>query len=166
MVKTKHILVVVLIIVAGILIGIHLSESEEKKVKKQFTLLSELASKDRSESIITTAQKMQKIGTLFDKQCELKTHLDYLSGTFTPEEIMSHGARGRALFSRFSLHFSDLKIRFPAEGFAEVTLTIRASGTLTNGEHVDETHEVESRLRKTEKRWVFSRFQVVEVLKR
>ncbi len=164
--KTKHILVAAIILVAGILIGIHLSESDEKKVKKQFTLLSELASKDRSESIIATAQKMQKIGPLFDNRCELKTHLDYLSGTFTPEEIMSHGARGRALFSRFSLHFSDLKIRFPAEGLAEATLTVRASGTLTDGQHLDEIHEVESTLKKIEKKWLFSSFWVVEVLKR
>ena len=164
--KIKHILAAAIVIVAGILIGIHLSESEEKKVKKQFTLLSDLASKDQSESIIATAQRIQKIGVLFDKQCELKTHLDYLSGTFTPEEIMSHGARGRALFSRFSLHFSDLKIRFPAERLAQVTLTIRASGMLTDGQHLDETHEAESTLRKIEKRWLFSSFQAVEVLKR
>ncbi len=113
MVKAKHILGVAVIIMAGILIGIHLSESEEKKVKKQFTLLSELNSKDPNENIITTAQKMKKIGALFDKQCELKTHLDYLSGTFTPEEIMTHWVQGRALFSTLSVHFSDLKTEFP-----------------------------------------------------
>ena len=164
--KTKYLFLAAIIFAGGILIVVHLSGSEEKKVKKQFTLLSELASKDPNESIITTAQKMQKIGTLFDKPCELKTHLDYLSGTFTPEEIMSHGAQGRALFSKFSLHFSDLKVEFPEEGLAKVTLTLRASGTLTHSQQVDEIHEVESTLRKIEKRWFFNSFQVVEVLKR
>jgi hypothetical protein len=165
-VKTKHLFLAAIIFAGGILIVLHLSESEEKKVKKQFTLLSEVASKDSDESIIATAQKMQKIRTFFDKRCELKTHLDYLSGTFTPEEIVSHGTLGRAQFSKFSLRFSDLKVEFPEKGIARVTLTLRVSGILKNNEHVDEIHEVESALRKIEKKWLFSSFRVVEVLKR
>jgi hypothetical protein len=45
-------------------------------------------------------------------------------------------------------------------------LTAKLTGKLNVGEYIDETHELESTLRKIEKRWPFSKFEVVEVLKK
>jgi len=64
------------------------------------------------------------------------------------------------------LKFYDLNIAFPEKGIARVTLTAKLTGKLTVGEYVDETHELESLLKKIEKKWLFSKFEVVEVLKK
>jgi len=166
MVRVKYILVAVLIIGAGVVARFYLFQSEEKKIRKQFDLLSESASKDSDESPFGMAQKLQRIGTLFSEKCEIKTHLEFLSGDFTPEEISGYAARGRTVFSDLYLRFSDLKIEFPEAETARVSLTARLTGRLTSGEKVDESHELESILKRTEKKWLFTSIVMVEVLKR
>jgi hypothetical protein len=47
-----------------------------------------------------------------------------------------------------------------------VTLTARLTGKLNVGDSIDETHEVESILKKVEKKWLFSKVEVIEVLKK
>jgi len=166
MVRFKYILVAVLIIAAGVVAGSYLFQSEEKRIKKQFSLLSEWASKDSNETPFGMARKLQRIGTLFAERCEIKTHLESLSGSYTPEEISGYAARGRTLFSGLHLRFSDLKIEFPEVEAASVSLAARLTGRLTNGEYVDESHELESTLKKTGKKWLFTSFVMVEVLKK
>lgn len=51
MVKIKTILIAVLMVMVGILATVFLFPSEEKKVKKQFALLSEWVSKDPGKHI-------------------------------------------------------------------------------------------------------------------
>jgi len=166
MVKIQYIIIAVLVVTVGILAAVYLSESEEKKVRKQFDLLSKWVSKDPGENAFTMAHKIQSIGKLFAENCEFKTHIDSLSGNYTPEEISSYAAQGRAQFSRLSLRFHDLDIDIPEEGTAKVILTAKLTGKSTTGEYVDEAHEFECVLRKIEDKWLFSDFEVVEVLKK
>ena len=166
MVKVKYILIAALIIAIGAVAGSCLFQSEEKRIKKQFALLSEWASKDSDESPFGMVQKLQKIGALFSERCDIKTHLESLSGSYTPGEISGYAARGRTLFSNLHLRFSDFKIELPEAGTAKVLLAVRLTGRLTNGEYVDESHELESILKKTEKKWLFTSFVMVEVLKK
>ena len=166
MVKTKYILIAALIIAVGAVALPRLFPSEEKKIKKQFALLSESVSKDSDESPLGMAQKLLKIGPLFSEKCEIKTHLESLSGSYTPEEISGYASRGRALFSNLRLRFSDLKIEFPETETAKVVLAARLNGRLANGEAVDESHELESTLKKTGKKWLFTSIVMVEVLKK
>ncbi len=141
-------------------------KSEEKKVKKQFRTLSEWVSKEPNENTITMAYKVKKIGTLFAESCRFKISVDLLSGQYTPDEISSYAARGRSQFIKLHLKFDDLKIEFPENETAKVGLTARLSGTSTTGEWVDETRELICVLKKIEKHWLFSVFEVVEVLKK
>jgi hypothetical protein len=169
MVKKTHIIIAIIVIGVGI-VGIwvipSLFQSEEKRVKKQFHLLSGWVSKDSGENTFTMAHKTQNIGTLFADKCELTSNLDLLSGNYTPEEISSYAARGRLAFSELKLKFFDFDISFPETDVAKVTLTARLTGRLTTGEDVDETRELESLLNKVEKKWLFSRVEIIEVLKK
>ena len=88
------------------------------------------------------------------------------SGSYTPEEISGYAARGRLFCSQLYLKFYDLVIAFPEMGIAKVTLTAKLTGKSNVGEYIDETHELEFVLKKIEKRWLFSKFEVVEVLKK
>ena len=166
MVRFKNIIIGALVLVIGIGVTIYFFPSEEKKVKKQFRLLAEWVSKEPGENTLTMAYKVKNIGTLFDGTCEFKIPSYSFSGSYTPEEISGYAANGRLYCSQLHLKFYDLVIAFPEMGIAKVTLTAKLTGKLTVGEYIDETHELEFVLKKIEKRWLFSKFEVVEVLKK
>jgi hypothetical protein len=166
MVRFKNIITGTMIVVIGVGVALYLFPSEEKKIKKQFRLLAEWVSKDPGENTLTTAYKIRNIGTLFDKSCEFEIPAYSFSGDYTPDDISGYAAQGRLLSSQLHLKFYDLAITFPENGIAKVTLTARLTGKLSVGDTLDETHELESVLKKTEKKWLFSRFEVVEVLKK
>jgi hypothetical protein len=166
MVRFKNIIIGALVLVIGIGVTLYFFPSEEKKIRKQFRLLAEWVSKDPGENTFTMAYKVKNIGTLFDGTCEFKVPVYSFSGSYTPEEISGYAARGRLFCSQLYLKFYDLVIVFPEKGVAKVTLTARLTGKSNGGEYIDETHELESVLKKIEKRWLFSKFEVVEVLKK
>jgi len=165
-VKLKHILIALIAVGLCLFAVLYLSPSEEKKVRKQFDLLSEYVSKDSNENAIAMANKMQKLGSLFGDSCELKIAVELLSGTYTREEIASYAARARARFSKVSLGFHDLEVTFPENGVAKVTLTARLTGQTRAGEQMRETRELECLLEKKEKKWRLNRIEVIEVLRK
>ena len=166
MVKMKYLVVAASVILLAILAYVFLFQTEEKKVKKQFALLSHSVSKDPGETPFTLVQKMQRIGKLFSEKCEIKIPVETFSGSYTPEEITSLAARARIPFLELHLQFYDLTVDFPEKRIANVVLTGKLSGKLNNGETVDETRELGCVLRKAEKGWAFSTVEVVEVLKK
>ena len=166
MVTIKHILLALLIVIAGIWAAFYFFESDERKVKKQFVKLSEGVSKESAESPIAMAQKVKSIGSLISESCEIKIPFDSFSGRNTPGEVSAYAARGRSYFATLDLKFYDLTISFPEKGAADVTLTARLTGKLAAGEHVEETRELRCVLKKIEKKWLFTELEVVEVLKK
>lgn len=166
MVSKKYFVSGILTAILGTVIVIAVLPDEEKKVKKQFRLLSEWVSKSPEENAFTKLQKMKNVVGLFDDRCELKTDYPSLSGTYTPEEISTYVGSAHSYVSRLDLRFYDLQIVFPEKGAAQVTLTARLVGRTTAGEQLDDTRELQCLLRKIEKKWLFSQIEVVEILKR
>ncbi len=158
-----------LVLVIGILAAWYLLPSEEKKVKKQFRLLSQYVSKEPGEDLFSMANRIQNMGQLFAETCEFKIEDDplySLSGDYTRDEVKGYALRARSYFSDLSLKFEDLKVEFPQKGMAKVQLTGRLTGKSTTGEALDEARELGCVLRKIEKKWLLSRLEVVEVLKK
>jgi hypothetical protein len=166
MVKIKYLLIGLIVVVIGIVIAITVLPSEEKRIKKQFYLLSEWVSKSTEENAFTLLKRMKDIGSLFDAQCELRVPDQSLSGTYTREEISTYAGSARSHASQLDLKFYDFGIAFPEKAVARVTLTARLTGKSTAGEQMDETRELECLLKKIEKKWLFSQIEVVEVLKK
>jgi hypothetical protein len=166
MVKIKYLLIGVPMVIIGIAVAVYLFPSEEKKVKRQFNLLSEWVSKSPEENAFTMLQKIKNIGTLFDESCELKAPGQSLSGSYKREEVSAYAGSARSYFSQLHLKFYDFHILFPEKEGAKVTLTSRLTGKSTAGEQVDETRELECVLKKIEKKWLFSVIEVIEVLKK
>ena len=166
MVKIKYLIVALLIAIVGISAAFLFFQSEEKKVKKRFALLTEHISKDSGENTFIMANKIKGISALFRENCNF-TVSDYsLSGNYTREEISGIALRGRAHFSTLGLKFYDLKVSFPEKDLAQVNLTARLTGKSVYGEQVDETRELICLLKKGEKKWLFSSLEVVEVLRK
>ena len=166
MVRVKRIVIALFLLGIAILVGVRVLPSEEKRVERQFKLLSKLVSKPPDESPITSAARVHKLRALFAEKCRLDTHLSWLSGDFTGEELASLIARTRLQFSTLSLRLYDLNVEFPGEDSAVARLTARAKGTTTDGELFDESHELECLLEKTDGKWLFREAEVVEVLER
>ncbi|MBM4338819.1 MAG: hypothetical protein FJ110_04685 [Deltaproteobacteria bacterium] len=164
--KIKYVLVSMALIAIGIGIFFMFLESEEKKVKKQFHLLSEGVSKETGENIFTLDQKLKKIGSLFNDTCDMAIPAHSISGQMTREEITGYAARGRLYVSELHLTFHDVMITFPQEGEARARVTARLTGKTTAGEGINEAHEIDCLLKKIEKKWLFSSIEVVEVLKK
>ena len=166
MVKIKYLLIGGLVVIIGIVVVFYFFPNEEKKVKKQFRLLSEGVLKSPEENAFTMLQKMKNIGALFDEHCELKAPSQSLSGSYAREEISTYTGSARTYFSKLDLKFYDFHIIFPERAVAKVTLTAMLTGKSTAGEQTDETRELECVLKKIENKWLFSQIEVVEVLKK
>ncbi len=166
MVKVKYFVIAALAGGLAVWAALYLFQSEERKVKKQFHHLEEWISTAGSENVFIMAHKTQKLASLFAEKFELKTEIDSVSGTYTPEEISSLAARGRLLFSYLTVTFSNFDISFPEKGTAKATLVVSLKGKSTAGESMDETHELECILKKIDKRWLFCYGEMVQVLKK
>lgn len=166
MVKLKHIVLAGAVLVLAVALITSFSESEEKRVKKRFALLAGWVSKEPGETAFTMAQKVRKIGGLFAERCTLQAPLDGVSGVYSPDEISRYAARARLPFSKLSIDFYDVDIDFPEERTARAVLTGRATGRLKGGEGVDEVRELQCVLEKVENKWLFTDFEVVQVLKK
>ena len=166
MVRKRYAIGGVLIVILGIFAFLCFSPGEERKVRKQFNLLSRWLSKEPGESALTMAHHLQNIGTLFAQPCRLNAPSYSITGRYTPEEVSGYAASARAQFSKLSLEFVDLNIDFPEKDLARVSLAVKVTGMSTLGEYTNEVHELKCSLRKIEKRWLFSDVEVVEVLKK
>ena len=166
MVKLKYVIIAILGVLIVIVSALYLFQSEERRIKKRFDLLAELASKEPGETAFTLAYKVQRIGTLFSDACEVRVPSQSISGRYTPEEISSHAAGARFPLSELSLQFYDLDIEFPEEGTATVLLTGRLRGKSKGGETIHETRELQCILREIGGEWLFSHLEVVDVLKK
>jgi len=165
-VKLKYILIALILMAIGVGVSLTLFQTEEKRVKKQFHLLSEGVSKEPGENIFTMDQKIKKIGSLFDETCEINIPAHSVLGRLTRDEITGYAARSRFHFAEIHLKFYDFNIAFMQEVGAGVHLTARLTGKTTTGENVEEAHELDCLLKRIEKRWLFDRIEVVEVLKK
>jgi hypothetical protein len=169
MVKPKSIVAAGLVVMAGIMAVFYFSPSEEKRVRKQFDLLSQYVKKEPGEDPFSMANRIQNISRLFADPCEFKIEGDSLysfSGSYSRQEVAGYALRGRSYFSDLTLKFYDLKVQFPERGLSQVRLTARLTGRSSAGEQAEEIRELQCLLNKIEKKWLFSQFEVVEVLKR
>jgi hypothetical protein len=166
MVKAPALSRVAQIMIIAIVLAVSCAPSEEKRVKKQFELLSKWVSKDSGENAFTLAKKIQNIANLFVDDCKITVPEESLSGTYAKDEISRYAGQARLRFSKLSLRFNDFDIDFPEEAMANVYLTARVTGQSTAGERVDEIRELQCVLRKIEDTWFFSSIEVVEVLKK
>jgi hypothetical protein len=165
-VKIKSLTILFLVLIVGTCSVFYFFPSQEKKIKKQFALLSQWASKDREENVFILVERGKRIVTLFDENCGLKIPPYSIDGRYTREEIAAYAARARSQFSRLNLEFYDLNISFPEEGLAKVSLTGKLTGESSGRENVNEIRELECVLKEIEGKWLFREFEIVEVLKK
>ncbi len=165
MVEKKNVLIGI-VVLAAIVVVIIFFPTETGRVKKQFRSLARLIAKESDESNLTMALKIKNIQSLFAPTCQLDIPAQDFSGTYSNKEIAQNAAVARSQFSEISLKFYDLDVDFPEEGTARAFTTAKLIGISTEGDAIDETHELECTLQKIKDNWLFTDVEVVEVLKK
>ncbi len=164
--KLKVLILLVVLVASAALAYLYLFPSDNKKIKKQFSSLSGLVSKEKGESAFAMAYKVNALATLFADKCSFAFSQNAMSGEYTPEEITTQATRGRLQFSKISLDFYDI-VPDIKNDIAVVETTVRFHGEIKDSVKVaEETREVECKLKKIEGKWKFTDFKVVEVLKK
>jgi len=165
MVNRKRVAIILALAVAAIAAW-HLLQSDEVKVRKQLNLLAELISKEGEESTIMAAQRGHSIGKIFTDPSAYETDAHTYSGSYSRQQIARQALLARAGFTHLRLKLHDISITFTNKIRAGVILTANVAGETKAGDKIDNAHEIELTLSKTEKKWLISRIKVVEVLVR
>lgn len=163
----KRIFIVVIFV--GVVTGslwFWLGSSDDKKIRKQFAKLAENVTKEPKEGNILMVCKMQVLGTLFATPCDIDIPGSHLSGTYSPEEILSNVSRARMRFSSLKLEIYDVKVNITGENTANAVFTARLSGVVNNDKSADEIRELDAVMEKIDGKWIFSSFKVVDVLEK
>ncbi len=137
---------------------------EEWRVKGRFKALAEWVDKEPGEQPMDALLKAAGARKIFADPCEFEIESYKVSAKVSLQEIMGYAAKGRERFSQLALKFYDITVVFPQKGEASVTATARLTGKKAGGEAVNETHEIECNLKKTDDGWRFTKIKAVEVL--
>jgi hypothetical protein len=165
MVDKKYI-ILALVGIAVIGAGIYFFPTETKRVKKQFRSLAKWFSKEENEQKLVGAARIKSLSTLFADRCQFEIPSRKVTDSFTRDEIMTHAALARSKFETVSVKFYDIAVEFLYEGIAQVTTTATLKGTSSDGDTIDETHELDCTLQKIQDTWLFTEVKMVEVLKK
>jgi hypothetical protein len=166
MVKTKHVILIISILVAGIIAALIFWQSEEAKIKKQFEFVAEKIEKRPGESPILSAAKANQIIEVVAERCRIDAPAYSAPRNILSDELPVIILRIRAGFSEISLTFLDFDIEFPEQDTAQVHVTAIMEGQTARGEPIEDLHELKCILQKIDEAWRFKEIEVVEVLKK
>ena len=158
--NTVILLVILGLVAAGFII---LRSTPEKQVRKQLDQLVESVDKEPGEPTMTTLTKIGAMGKLFADTCQVTVDRPPMEGEFSRKEVMDRINMARNYFSELHLRLHDVSILLPTDSRAKVLLTLRFHGIHDNEENID-TRELELILDRKDRKWMFSRVKVVEVL--
>jgi len=156
MVNTKYLFAAGGVILAAIIAFFLFFQSDTTKIKKCFNTLSAQAEKSGDEHEIIAAAAARKIESLFAESVWMDIPAYEIDQTFARNEISSRVLYARSQYREISLKFEDVKIQFPEEGAAIVTLTGILKATTSTGERVAEAHQLECELKKMEDDWLLT----------
>jgi len=166
MVNIKNTIIIGLACIAGIIAFFWFYQTDEAKIKKRFTVISEQAAKESDETELTAALKAKQLSDMFTSSCRIIIPSESVSATLPKSDISAHIMAARLRYSKIILRFYDIKIEFPKETVADVSLTASLTAKTTSGEPVDEIHELKCVMDKIEKDWFFSGVEEVDVLEK
>ncbi len=161
----KKLLIPVIIIICAVVVWLlFFNESPEQKVLKRLKGLAECASKRAGEKTSGMVLKSQMVSGYFDDSCSLMVDEHHLAGDYTPEEISARMVQIRTFFTEMSLDFYEPKVTFPGPDRAEVTFTGHLTGTLKQGDRINEVRELKADLKLKDGKWRFYNFKVTQVI--
>ena len=153
MVKTKHIILVVGILVGGMLAALIFWQSEEAKIRKQFEFIAEKIEKRSGESPIMAAAKANQMREVFAERCRIDAPAYSAPRDILSDELPVIALRLRSEYSEITLMFQDFDIEFPEQDTAQVNVTAIMQGISASGKPIEDFHELKCDLEMIEEVW-------------
>ena len=162
----KLLIPAVIILAAATIWFCFFRDNEENKVRRALASLADSASKRAGEKTSTMIIKSQILASNFAEKCGLLIDDKYFAGEYSPEEISNQMLRARTFFHDFSLDFYDTEIDFPSTNEARIAFTGHLTGTLKNGDRINEARELVALLRNDSGKWKFYSFKIRPILRK
>ena len=158
-------IVCAVILVSGV---VFLIPNDRQRIKKQFSRMSEYMAKEGEESVLIMASKGASVMSLLTEHCEIQSADMRLLGmneeVCSKREVVKIMIMVREQFSVMSLCFQNIDIDLVEENKANVTLCAKLLGKAVTGEAVHEIRELNCVLLKQDRKWLFSKCKVLEIV--
>ncbi len=137
--------------------------SPEARIEAQLRTLCELVGRKADEKATQTALKSLSLSSLFANPVEIRGDSGPVARSHAPRELAALILRYRVASGTVDLSYADLSVEVLSPEEASIRFTARLRGG-SDGPG-DTYREVTARLRLVEGEWVFSHFNVVNVMK-
>ena len=143
------------------------SPSESQQIINRLHRLANSISKQGSEGAVTMALKHQTIAGLIDTNCSVFIKEAMIAGDFTPEEFAAQMLRSRAMFKSIKGEVDGCEVEFNADQTtATISFAVRIRAELKSGREIDEVRDLQSTVKKVDGKWLFSSFEIRQVLEK
>lgn len=160
----RKILVIANLLLSGLLL-FWLLPNDEKAIRKNLQQLAEYCSFTEGEGTIATLSSVGKAAKLCSDPCAVDVESFDIKRTFIRKEFSNHLLMIKRMLPDTNFTFSDTQINFPQENKALVTTTLFLRGNTKNQRFTD-AYELDIVVQKTDGKWLFSSFTVVEFMER
>jgi hypothetical protein len=143
-----------------------LRPSEEKRIRRRLTQITELGGKAGPETVLTAAGKARGITRLMTDSVTISGAPSGLSGTYDSDALAAAILQGRARFETLEPSLHDLEIVLEGEGRATAHFTARLQGTSLGGPFRDVREMRCALVKDQEEGWLFQRIEAVEVMRK
>ena len=160
----RKIIVIVGLLLSGALL-FWLLPNDEKVIRKNLRQLAEFCSSTKSEGSIATFHSIGKAAKLCSEPCAVEVESFDINRELLRKEFSNHLLMMKRMLPDTRFTFSDSQINFPQKDKAHITSTLSLRGKTKNQRFTD-AYELDIVALKTDGKWLFSAFTVVEFMER
>lgn len=165
--KIKILLLVVIFVVASWVIWTMLKPPDDRElVLRQLKYFRTNSSKYSGEGTTQALVKSKSLETIFAGSCRIDVNVDFINGTFTPEEIAGKAIYYRRFFESAVIDLSDIKVDIAGSEHATATMTASLDGILKNNKRISEFRNLQCNFKKTNKKWLITAIDFQPILEK
>lgn len=135
-------------------------------ITRQLRKFSDNASKYSGEGTTQAIVKSKALEKIFAKSCRVELDIDFISGTFSPEEIAAKAISYRRFFDTAVISLNDIKVETISTTRANATMTAALDGRSKEGKRVNEFRDLECTLEKPNDIWLISGISIKPILEK
>lgn len=159
----KKMLFLLLALLAGAAVVFFLLPSDEKKIRRNLSLLAEYSSSTSGEAAIEELKQAALAVKLCSDPCRVQTESHAISHDFNKKELRDNLIMMKKMLPDTVFSFHDTVVELFENGRAEIITTLSLARKIDDDRFTD-SYELDIVATKTEGDWYFSAFTVVEVM--
>lgn len=156
-------IVFLLILIGAAAVVFLLLPDDEKKIRSNLDSLAEYCSSTSEEAAMATLKKVALAAKLCTIPCMVQIDSFDIKRDFSKKELTDHLLMMKKMLPKTHFTFHDTTITFPDANRADLTTTLRLTGTI-NSDRFTDAYEISINTEKTDGDWLFSSFSVIEFI--